>query len=250
MVIAGAYGFYLYSLSDLSLTQNNKRVAYHSVTSDESERVQVRIKDGTKVVLNAASKISYPNDFGTSSRVIYLEGEAYFEVNSDHPHPFVVYANGVRIEDISTKFNIKSYQDQENSEVVVSEGKVKVSSIPKESEKHGKEERSSTLLLSQGQMVKIGDNTSNKFHVEKANLNQALGWLRDQLVFDAQSLSQIITQLESHYNIKVIVKNSNLLNKRITTSFSEESLENVIKVLAISIQANYSIEGDTVKFYN
>lgn len=250
LVVAGAYGFYRYSITGESGTKNNEQAAYHSVTSDKGERVRVRIKDGTKVVLNASSKIYYEKDYGKSSRVIYLEGEAYFEVNNDHPFPFVVYANGARVEDISTKFDVKAYKHQQDTEVIVSEGKVKVSPKQKVTQKQGTDEDTPSVLVPQGQMVKIRADAPNQLQVEKADLHKALGWLQDQLVFDADPLSQIIKEIEPYYGVKIKVEDPALLNKRITASFDNESLENVVKVLTISMEANYSIEGDTVRFYS
>lgn len=251
LVIAGAYGFYIYSdsMPDASQAETKEQIVYQSITSKEGERVEVRLNDGTKVVLNASSEIKYPENYGRSSREIHLKGEAYFEVNNENPLPFIVFTNGTRVEDISTKFNVKAYPNQQETEVIVSEGKVRVS--PNTSaEEHEKTLPNETfVLLTQGQKVHVSDNAPHILQVERADLEKALSWLEDRLIFDAEPLSEIIKRLESYYKVEVLVSDPTLLNKRITTSFNKESLENVAKVLAISMETEYSLEGNTLKFF-
>lgn len=251
LIVAGAYGFYRYSTSADSVSQPEEETVYNTISSPKGEQVHVRIKDGTKVVLNASSQIHYRNDYGTSSREIYLEGEAYFEVNHDHPVPFVVHAKEARVEDIGTKFNIKAYPGQQETEVAVSEGKVRVSprkQSHENDEKSSENEEETSVVVSQGQKVNVRDNP-NQLIVEKADLHQVLSWLQNRLIFDAEPLAQVIDRLERYYDIEVDVADASLFDKKITGSFEDESMENVVKVLAISMDAGYSLKGNAVRFF-
>ncbi|MFH5834307.1 FecR family protein [Halalkalibaculum sp. DA384] len=258
LVLAGAYGFYVYSVSMNAGNQaRQEQVTYRTVSSQAGERLNLRLRDGTKIVLNESSTLHYADDYEEKSRNIHLEGEAYFEVNHDHPHPFVVYANNARVEDIGTKFNVKTNGGEEKTEVVVSQGKVKVS--PRKSEGSngqmpldgGEEPPSddSSVIVSEGQKVDVTAQ-AEKLTVEKADLNVALAWLENQLIFDAEPLSSVIRKIEDHYQVHIEVADSALYRKKLTAAFEKsQSLENVIKVLSISLDAQYSIEDQRVRLY-
>lgn len=249
LVVAGAVGFYLYSISADMPYRSNEEVTYNTITSKVGERVIVNISDGTKVVLNESSQIRYRDDYGSSSRKIYLQGEAYLEVNNDHPAPFLVYTKNAIIEDIGTKFNVDTRKVSEETEVVVSEGKVRVSLEKKSSENDSTNNKSLTsVVVSEGQRVSIKNNPDD-LTIEKADLNRSLSWLQDRLIFDDEPLNQVIVQLEKHYGIAVEVADTSLFGKYLTGSFQDESLENVAKVIAISMDGDYSLNDSTLQFF-
>lgn len=252
LVIAGAYGFYRHYGPLESVSSGKTEVSYQTVSSDKGERLRFRFNDGTKVVLNASSQIRYRDDFGKENREIYLEGEAYFEVNHEHPLPFIVNAKDARIEDIGTKFNINAYPEREDAEIVVSEGKVRVSALQKEVINKGDKappvKEWPSVIVSQGEKVKVIRNIY-QLNVQKANLHEALGWLQKQLIFDAEPLQKVAERLERYYDIKVEVTDTSLYSKKVTASFENERMENVLKVLAISMDAGYELNNDNVKFF-
>lgn len=247
LVMAGAYAFYQYSLSVESSSAEKEPVTYKTISSKQGEQAHFRFNDNTKVVLNASSHIRYRSDFGTAGRELHLEGEAYFEVNHDHRIPFVVYANGARIEDIGTKFNIKAYPKLKDTDVVVSEGKVRVSARGKADSKKTNSTQSS-VIVSQGQKVSVRDK-DNQLYVQKADLYKALSWLQKRLIFDGEALARVEERLERYYDIDIKVVDPVLYDKKMTASFENEGLENVLKVLAISMDAQYSLEGNKVRFF-
>lgn len=258
LVLAGSYGFYVYSVSMNSGNQaQQEQATYRTVSSQAGEQLHLRLKDGTKIVLNESSNIYYSDDYEENTRNIFLEGEAYFEVNHDHPHPFVVYANNARIEDIGTKFNVKTNGGEEKTEVVVSQGKVKVS--PRKSDGsngqmpvHAGEESvsdGSSVIVSEGQKVDVSAKTEI-LTVEKADLNVALAWLENQLIFDSEPLSSVIRKIEEQYQVNIEVADSALYRKKLTAAFEKsQSLENVIKVLSISLDTKYFIEDQRIRLY-
>ncbi|MDR8391057.1 FecR domain-containing protein [Aliifodinibius sp. S!AR15-10] len=249
LVVAGAYGFYLYSISSNTPAQTKEEIVLNTIKSEDDERVVVHIKDGSRVILNSSSQIQYRDDYGNSSRDIYLQGEAYFEVNHDHSAPFVVHAKDAIIEDIGTKFNVNANKEGAGTEVVVSEGKVRVSPHVRDSRGDSTYDKStSSVIVSEGQKVSVKNNPDNLI-VERADLYQALAWLQDRLIFDDEPLRQVIEQLQNHYGISVQVADSSLFNKYITGSFQDESVENVAKVLAISMDASYSLKDSTLQFF-
>ncbi len=84
------------------------------------------LHDGTKVWLNAASKLEFPSAFVDSQRVVQLEGEAYFEVAANAAQPFVVQTAGMKVEVLGTHFNLKAYHDEPGIQAALLEGSVRI----------------------------------------------------------------------------------------------------------------------------
>lgn len=91
----------------------------------------ITLPDGSKVILNAGTTITYPNAFVSKNREVEINGEAFFEVAHDAEHPFIVKANQINVEVLGTRFNVKAYEEDDWIEVSLSEGKVEVQSEDK-----------------------------------------------------------------------------------------------------------------------
>jgi|TARA_R110002050_G_scaffold165656_3_gene296099 transmembrane sensor len=99
-------------------------VSYSEVVAPLGAKTQVVLPDGTVVWLNAGSKLTYSTDFNLENRLVYLEGEGYFQVAKNNEKPFVVDAFGFLVEGGETEFNVKAYQDEPTIEAILVEGKV------------------------------------------------------------------------------------------------------------------------------
>ena len=101
-------------------------VVYICVEATDSTNV-FYLPDSTRIWLNKNSSLLYPEKFIGAIRNVKLTGEAFFEVVSDTTHPFIVYAGNTQVKVLGTSFNIKAYQDQNEVEVIVVEGRVEFS---------------------------------------------------------------------------------------------------------------------------
>jgi ferric-dicitrate binding protein FerR (iron transport regulator) len=119
-------------------------VAYKEVFTSNGSRLVFNLDDGTKVWLNAGSSLKYPEKFTTLQRNVYLKGEAYFEVKSDKTKPFIVNTQSISVKATGTKFNVRAYLNQKESEVSLLSGKVSVS-------KSGTEDKAMITLLQPNQ---------------------------------------------------------------------------------------------------
>ena len=95
--------------------------------TNPGQKLNLTLRDGSKVTVNSVSKISYPEDFGNEARNIKLEGEAYFEVTNDPTRPFSVRSSNITTTVLGTIFNINAYSLNNNIVISLLEGKVKVS---------------------------------------------------------------------------------------------------------------------------
>ena len=87
----------------------NKKVQIHRLSIPRGETFKVVLSDGTEVLLNSDSRLSYPTVFKGKERVVSLEGEAYFNVTKNTEHPFIVKSGNVQVRVLGTEFNMCSY---------------------------------------------------------------------------------------------------------------------------------------------
>lgn len=214
-----------------------------TVRAPMGEFKELVLQDGTQIMLNAGSEVRYSKKgYGIDNRTIHLTGEAYFEVNNDGASsPFTVKTNNASIKDISTEFNIKAYRENTGTNVVVAEGRVEVAAI--------KDSSISTnqTVVTEGKMVNVVTH-GMPLTVENADLNEALAWLDRVLIFENRSFEEVVRTLERFYAVDIVVQDETLYSKRLTASFRDETLDNVLGILAISLGATYEIDGNKISF--
>lgn len=103
------------------------QVAYQEVFAPYGTHSRVNLPDGSLVWLNAGSSLKYPTVFDWDKRQVELSGEAYFEVESDPEHPFIVQTDGVEVSAVGTAFNVEAYRNDSIVAVTMAIGKVNVS---------------------------------------------------------------------------------------------------------------------------
>jgi len=114
--------FFTYYLVDSSQTVG----APFIVKADKGDKATIELPDGTNVVLNSASQLSYLNNFGENGRRVQLNGEAYFKVAHDEKRAFIVQVGDLEVKVLGTSFNVSAYEDAKDVTVVLLEGKVGV----------------------------------------------------------------------------------------------------------------------------
>lgn len=150
---------------------------------------QVTLSDGTKVWLNADSRITYPRQFAKDQRLIQLQGEAYLEVSSEAGRPFIVQTDHEKVEVLGTHFNIHSYANEDYSTVTLVEGKVKVSHPNQQFE-----------ILQPGEQSKI---TTSSIQKEKIDISESLAWKNGEFMFNNEPLRRVMHKLARWYNIEI-----------------------------------------------
>ncbi len=122
MLFAVAFSYSYFNSTGRAPLSNKENV----VSTRKGSKTNLELPDGTRVWLNAASKISYNENFGKSSRELFLSGEAYFEVAKDKQKPFIVHTASMDIKVTGTVFNVKAYPSDGSSETSLFEGSVEV----------------------------------------------------------------------------------------------------------------------------
>ena len=185
-----------------------------------SEYKYMLLPDSTQVWLNAASTLEYPPQFDARKREVFLTGEAYFDVKHADKQPFLIHTGKVTTLVLGTAFNIKAYPGRENIIVSVSRGKVRVNYNEKE-----------VAVLTPGQQVKVSSARQPAVQ-KKTAVAEAAPWQQGNLVYDDETISDVMADLERIYDVTIRVPNQSLAGERISTAFRREiGIENALQVL-------------------
>jgi ferric-dicitrate binding protein FerR (iron transport regulator) len=214
------------------LKQKSVSIAWNEKRTAMGEKIIVTLLDGTKITLDADSRLKYPVHFGEASREVSLEGEAYFEVTHDAHKPFVVHTANISTTDLGTKFNINAFPDEENIIISLEEGKVKVST----SETGAKKE--DVVLAPTQQLIYNKEKETN--NVEQFDLQKAIGWKDNILIFENEPLSKVLISLERSFGVKFELANQSFAHSIIKANFKNESLWTVIKVIEKATGLKYT----------
>jgi transmembrane sensor len=207
-------------------------------TTDKGQRTIITLEDGTKVWLNAESKLVYPKSFRNHlQREVFLEGEGFFSVAKDSAKPFLVHTNGILVKVLGTSFNVKSYESDNFIQTTLVEGRVSLASIGGSTNE---------LTLAPNQMAVFDKTTREILLDHKPDTEARVGWTDGKLVFEDQPLSEIIIALERWYNVKFIVKDDRALKCRFYAKIDNLTLQEVLDLFKTSDGIEYEINGDEV----
>ena len=155
---------------------------------------EVMLVDGTKVFLNAGSRLVYPEHFSGKAREVYLVGEAFFDVKSDPSYPFIVQLDDLRIKVLGTRFNISAYSADNIIETVLEEGRVTM-----EKNNAGLFDKATELMPDQ---MASFNKTTHETNLKIINADTYILWTKGLLQFESTDLSRITKRLERYYNIR------------------------------------------------
>lgn len=238
--IAVFFSFIIYFLQDQLLPAKLKPSKIEMVLKNTSkgQKSTIMLSDGSKVILNSESQISYPKKFSDSTRLISLTGEAYFEVARDISRPFSVTSNGVKTTALGTSFNVNSRMAA--VKVSLATGKVVVENELK------KTEEKNSHFLKPGEAITY-EAKSNKVAISKFNFEKDFLWKDGILYFDNAQFDEIKSKLEIWYDIEFDVNNQHLANKKFTGRFDNQSLKSVMESIGFTIGFDYFVNGKKVK---
>lgn len=208
------------------------------VESPSGSRTQLRLPDGTKVWLNAKSRISYSQGFGVDDRKVNLSGEGYFEVKKNEKLPFSIQSADLIVRDIGTKFNVRNYPHDEEALVSLTEGKVVLNS---------KQRIGDFYYLSPNQRA-ILEKSTGKIKIETYDTSNSIQWTQGRLVFDGESVSDIAKVLERSYNVKITITDEKIKQYHFYGIFvrQEQSLKDVLDALSATGKMQYMIRGNKI----
>jgi len=229
------------------------------VTSTSKSKVQ--LPDGSTVILNRQSRLTYNKDFGVSRREISLTGEAYFDISRNKSVPLTVTAGSVKIRVIGTSFNVRAYTTDSTVETSLIRGSIEVCSAddpertirmrPNEKIIFGKDSLTAPaptpekhLSESKPKQVFVQMNRI-KLNPTDSSINEIV-WVQDKLVFKKEPFYSLAQKMERWYQVKLVFKDKISEQISLTGSLEKETLTEALDALQQLTPFTYHIDGDLV----
>jgi len=216
----------------LATAKDEKRMMI--LSTPRGGQYQIALADGTKVWLNADTRLRYPNKFTDEQRVVELDGEAYFEVAKAAGKPFIVVTAKEKVEVLGTHFNVYSFPKEKESKVSLLEGKVKVS-VPA-----GK-----TRLLQPGEQASV---QGEELSVQQVPVDESIAWKNDEFMFNNEPLGTALAQVARWYDIEIDIDPS-VAKMKLWGSVSRlDNFDKVLKIIKMTDdKIKVQIEGRRVR---
>ena len=232
---------------------------HYEVEAPRGAKIKMSLADGTKVWLNAGSKLTYSNSYNLSNREVTLVGEGYFEVAKNRQIPFYVEAGGIKVKAVGTAFNVKAYPDEVEVEATLVEGIIEVS--------EGKQilrlepRQKASFIRSSAQLVRK-TTSSNKEKIEQVkrsdietvdvilskNINTDIytSWRKKRWIFERENLCDFTKKLERRYDVRIYIMDQKLNDYKISGSVEQQTLDQLLNAVRLTVPINYKITNKEV----
>ena len=209
-------------------------------STSKGHRSSIQLRDGSKVILNAESKITYDDSFGLTNRRLYLQGEAFFEVARNESLPFTVISENLVTRALGTSFNVRDYGDEATASIALSTGIVRV----KRASKSVNDEK---ITLKPNEQIVL-HKVSQEWSKLTFSRDKVLSWKDNIIYFNDILLSDIIKVLERWYDVNIEIQGEGLekLEFKGTGTFEQKSLENVLESLGYTMGFESSINDKQI----
>lgn len=171
----------------------NEAAAFNQLITPYGKRGTLVLEDGTKIWLNARSRIIYPTQFSDHQREVFVEGEVYFDVTPDKKRPFIVKTDRINVQVLGTKFAISAYKEEKQSHVVLASGTVNVYTDQNKKEKY---------KLSSNEIYELSENGQAKV-AYVADISRYTSWIDGVYQFEHESLVSIVSLMKRFYGQEI-----------------------------------------------
>ena len=221
--------FFTYYLLDSSPTAETPFI----VKAGKGDKATIELPDGTNVVLNSASQLSYLNNFGEKVRRVQLNGEAYFKVAHDEKHAFIVQIGDLEVKVLGTSFNVSAYEDAKDVTVVLLEGKVGVYA------------QKISHIMKPGDKIEYNKAT-HKITATQVHPNDYIEWTKGNIYFEKESLENIMKTLSRIYDVEIRFDSNKLPNEYFTGTIPGGGIQNALNILMLTSPFYYEMDGSVI----
>ena len=221
---------------------SQKRIEYITRYNPNGQRSIITLSDSSVVYLGSGSKIVYPAVFDEHKRVVKLKGEAFFEVKHNPAKAFIIESGEIQTAVLGTTFKVRAFDNETRTTVSVATGKVQVSQL--------KAGQARVLgLLTPGEQIQWNGETktAQKTEIQTTDLQK---WKHGELVFRNVRMDSLCSELERNYNVQIVCTDSRIAAYRISASFEQISITDVMKILSNTAGINYQINNQVIKLTN
>lgn len=198
------------------------------------ETLEVILEDKSVILLNESSTLSISKVFNEEDRLVQFSGEAYFDIARDTERPFIIESKVSRITVLGTSFNVDARPGVETIQVDVTSGRVSLSEIGKEEDQ---------IFLTEG-MRGILDITNRELVSKTYSNENFLSWSSNTLEFKDLKMEEVIEDISKHFNTEITINNEAILNCNFTSTFTQPTIEEVLKVMTLTLDLSYDKSGE------
>lgn len=198
---------------------------------------QIQLPDGSKVWLDGNTSIRFTVNKKESVRMLYLSGQAFFDIKRQKDIPFFVKTKDALIRVLGTRFNVEAYPGDSTVETTLTSGSIMLTS------KTGSEEV--LRQIKPGEKATI-NSLSGRLEVQQVDTTFYTSWKEGKIIFSGQPFGAVAKAMEHKYNVSISFENPSLRNKKLNGYFDRESLKEALTALKLTLQFHYQINGDHV----
>jgi ferric-dicitrate binding protein FerR (iron transport regulator) len=257
--------FFLLGIGTLQLIRRPVEILPRPVVLEVplGAKSSIILPDGSKVWLNAGTKLTYDENYGKKTRLLVLSGEAYFDVAHDRKHPFIVSTSGLKIQALGTKFNVKAYPEEPSVMTTLEEGKIDIQIMsnrkgakdiilmPNEKfvyqKSSGSFERSSKNANQNITASKTARKTPSLGIIEKhVNTELYTSWKDKRWIIEGETLDKLAPMLERKYNVKIACRDDILKYYSFTGTIEKETIEQIMNAIKLTAPIDFELKKDSV----
>lgn len=229
----------IYLVTKNNLNADNPHKGLVQKLNGKGVKSTIALADGSKVWLNADSKIQYPAAFTGNTREVYLNGEAFFDIEKNPGKPFIIHLSNGTIRVLGTSFNVKAYDNEPVVETSVASGKVAFIPKPKNSEK------ADTIYLTPNNKVIYELKTEQAITATTVS-EEDKAWIEGKLIFRSMLFEEIGIALERNFGKKLVFNDTEVRNYRLTGSFENNTLPEILYYLSKTKPFTYTITDEQI----
>lgn len=218
------------SYDSIGITDANKN---NELIIPKGGEYQVVLADGTKVWLNSASRLIYPQSFMGKERRVVLSGEAFFDVAHDAERPFIVETSRMNVKVLGTRLNVNDYDDNEEVSTTLVNGSVEIFSGGQQA-----------FRLVPGEQAYGKENELEKREV---NVRLYTSWIDGKFLFNNTELEEIAKQISRWYDVEIFFSSENVKKVRFTGAIVKfKPLDDLVRMIESTSQVRFSVKGKTI----
>ncbi len=224
-LLIGITGYWMGNQKSVTPIQYYSYITGNSISSFE-------LPDGTEIVLNRNSTLSYSSLYGEKVREISLEGEGFFSVTKNKTKAFVVDMNGSRISVLGTVFNVKNYKKENITTATLVEGSIRFE-IPEQQ-----------ILLRPNQQL-VFDKSTKKIGIESVSTDLVTAWKSHLIKYKSIPFKELLQMLEERYNAQISLSNETLGDQIVSGAFDESlSVDQILDLIKKNLSFSWKKQED------
>jgi transmembrane sensor len=264
-----ASGLYYYNntASGNTNTAKNTAVTTSEVSTKYGSKTKLVLPDGSQVWLNSGSRLTYDKNFGNNLREVVLSGEAFFDVVKNPQLPFVIHASAINIKVLGTAFNVKSYPGEKNIETSLVRGSIEVTFRDRPTEKIILKPNEKLVIANEEafpsakpakNLPGIQQTTRPEPIVAVSHLTYQpidstvieTSWMEGKLIFRSETFEDLAVRMERWFGVSIRFANVELKEKKITGIFENETIEQALEALQLTVPFKYAINKKEIIISN